>query len=411
MEKATQRSMKRLGALAGVFALTVTIAACSSGGETPGSTTGGDDLVVKIGVMEANNPTFQEQSDQAKLGAEVAVEMIDPPEGMSIEMVPIETDGTPANAVQALSRAVREDGVTFVTGFTTSAMSGAISAQADQLGIVQLDTISKDASLVGANCTANLFHPGLNSTMYTRAGIKIAAESGVEKWDLIGPDDAFGHSSVESFAGALTDAGYEIENQIFAVPGSSDFAPYISTLANSDANGLFVVFAASDSVTFANQARDFGLFDKYEVLLSQGLVVPSTLPATGTALERFADIFPWVPTSDAPGAAEFAAAFKEKSGGIEAWYVPADIYSAFQVAVAATEAAGSLEPDALVEAISGQTFDTVSGSWTIRPEDHQAERELTSVEVQIEGDKAVIVETGTIAKDDSLPDPNPECSL
>jgi len=405
------RKMGRPGLVAASVVVTaLALAACSDApGDDGGTGAPGEGVTLRVGVIEANNSTFGLVSEGARVAGEIAPELIQIP-GVTVETVPIPTDGTPENVVQSVQRAVQQEGITAVTGFLTSGASAALSAQADQLGVVQFDAISRNPALTGADCRANYFRVSLNSDQLNLATIAAAKSGQAESWDAYAWDTENGHSAIDSFTQALGGSG-SMDTVVFPPAGITDFAPYISTLAENPADALLLVTGGTDAVNFATQANQFGLFDDYDFVVGSGVLIPQAIDANGDALVGIQEVYDWVPDNGAPGAEAFTEKYESSTDTTPAWYTPADIFIAIEMAANAAAKAGSAEPEALIEAAAGSTFDTIGGSIELRAGDHQGLRDGFLVEVVDDGGQATLQTISTIPAADITPPVSPACSL
>lgn len=392
-----------LVAVTALLALLVT--AC--GGTAAEGSAGGP---LRIAVLLVNTGPFAYSSGQVRAGAELAAETLNGQGGRQIELVFVESDGTPANTVQAVTRAVHQENAPFVTGWFTSATAGAVSSQAEQLGALVVDPVAQATALTGADCSPNYFRVAANGAMLADAAGQFAAASGASSWEVLAMDYSYGHDAAEQFTSGIAAADGTVAAQVFPPLGATDFATFITQLEGTPADGLFVVSGGSDAVTFAQQAQNFGLLSEYETVLGQGFIVPPLLPQLGTAVAGVHDTMSWTPAVEFPAAQDFAARYQQKQNST-AWYLPADVHVAIELIAAAVEAAGSAEVEAVRGAMEGLEQDTVAGPVTMRAEDHQLLRPLYGIEVQDTGSGVTAETVQTFPADSVSPAVDPACSL
>lgn len=397
--------MRRRVLVAVITLLALITTAC--GGTAAGGSNGGP---LRIAVVLINTGPFAYSSGQVRAGAELAAETLSERGGRQVELVFVESDGTPANTVQAVTRAVHQEGAAFVTGFFTSATAGALSSQAEQLGALVVDPVAQSTALTGEDCTSNYFRVAANGAMFANASRQFAASSSVSSWDVLAMDYSYGHDAGEQFTSEVAAAGGTVATQVFPPLGTTDFATYITQLKGSPANGLFVVSGGSDAVTFAKQAQDFGLLDKYRAVLGQGFIVPPLLPQVGAAVVGVRDTVSWTPAVDSPAAQHFAARYQQKQNS-EAWFLPADVHLAVELIAAAAEKAGSTDVDPVRQAMEGLELDSVAGPVTMRAEDHQLLRPLYGIEVRDDGSGVTAETVQKFSTDSVSPPVDPACSL
>ncbi len=79
----------------------------------------------------------------------------------------------------------------------------------------------------------------------------------------------------------------------------------------------------------------------------------------------------WYAASDNPTNGKFVEAYRSRFGRVPS-YNAMNAYAAVYAYKTAIEKAGSTDADAIIEALSGMTFEAPIGSVTFRAEDHQA---------------------------------------
>lgn len=107
-------------------------------------------------------------------------------------------------------------------------------------------------------------------------------KKGYKRVFITGPDYAMGHEMTTAFkAGWGNGGGGEPVGVILPPLGTTDFAPYLAQIKNSNPDCVFASFAGADSVRFVQQFDTFGL-KKNIVLTGMGyLVEEDTTPAQG----------------------------------------------------------------------------------------------------------------------------------
>ncbi|MGH9270535.1 MAG: ABC transporter substrate-binding protein [Ilumatobacteraceae bacterium] len=331
--------------------------------------------------------------------------------GRPVEVASSENDGTPESAVQGVERVVQQDGATFVTGPITSAQVIAISERLEALDAVFVNVTSKSDQVTGAACNARLFQITSSDSMDLQAMTSAIEGSGVPNWAVLAADFAIGYDSVETFTAAAEAAGQTVSEPLFAPPGTEDYGTYITQLQESGADGLWLTLIGGDAVTFLTQASQFGLFDNFSVVMGTNTVTEPLFPALGPYIEGFVGPFSYYRTAvETPENEEFVTAWEETYGD-QPYFVDADTYTGMQVLFQAIEAAGTDEPQAVADAMASIEADSVYGTVTMRPGDHQLLRPtFVGSVVSAEGGLGWEVQSAAPAEETS-PEPNPECQL
>ncbi|MDR3453390.1 MAG: ABC transporter substrate-binding protein [Rhodoferax sp.] len=108
-------------------------------------------------------------------------------------------------------------------------------------------------------------------------------KSGAKTWNLISADYALGHSFSKKFIEMVQETGDIVQQNLFAPQGTSDYGSFISQLGKPT-DGLIVTLNMSDANVFAKQQKQFGLFDKYKIVLGNGFATEFRLDTQGDSV-------------------------------------------------------------------------------------------------------------------------------
>jgi branched-chain amino acid transport system substrate-binding protein len=365
-------------------AIAMSLAACSSSsaaGSASGTTASGDTLTV--GVVVTTTGSFAAISGNSLTGTQVsATELNAGTHKFKINVVDIATDGTPADTLQAVTKAVSTQHVSYVTGFLTSDVALALSSAAPRLGVDVLDTLAQDTILVGQDCNPNYFKIAADEDQYAKAFALFVKQQGLTSFDAIAPNYARGQDAIASLKTSLTGTAGTLGTTVYPAEGATDFGSQIAQLSGAPAQALYVAEAGADAVAFAKQAGQFGLFKKFKAIIGQGFLIPPVVPAMGTAVNGVYDFVPWLPSSTEPGSQQFVKDYEAKSGGAAPWYAPAAESVALQLLDTAADKAGSTDPSKVGPAMAGLSIDSIQGPVQMRVQDHLLLQPLTTVQVQ-----------------------------
>jgi branched-chain amino acid transport system substrate-binding protein len=370
---------QKIAGLAACLALAGTLAACGSSSAGTSSNGSSGPSTLNVGVVVTTSGPFAAIAGNDLTGSQVsATEFNAAKHKYKIKVVEIQTDGTPAGTLQAVTKAVNSQQVGYVTGFLTSDVAAAVSAAAPRLGVDVLDALAQDSILVGKECNANYFKFAADEDQYARAFGLFVKKAGLTTFDAIAPDYARGHDAISSLTTALQQDGGSLKKTEYPALGATDFGQQISALSGASADSLYVAEAGADAVTFAKQAAQFGLFKKYKAVVGQGFLIPPLVPAMGPAVESVYDFVPWLPSN--PAGHQFVTAYEAKSSGAAPWYAPASENVALQLLDQAADKAGSTDPSKVGPAMAGLSADTIQGQVQMRAKDHLLLQPLITVQ-------------------------------
>ena len=408
---------KRLVPILGAVALAAIVTGCSSPSSPTGSpTAAADGETIKIALIPPASGALAEHGTNAVRGWELAVDMVNAEGGINgqlVELVEKSTDATPETTVRAAREAVTRDGAQFIGAVMTSPEHGALNQQLANLGALSFNSLGKDDALIGAQCSANAFHIVQTTRMDINALATTLADLPAERWAIQAVDYATGHTAAEVFTAAAEEAGKEVVLTQFAPLNTTDFGSYITTLQQSDADGLFAVEFGADGTNFVKQAEQFALTDKFDTVLGFNMVSEPLFEAMGPGILVFYNNVGYDVSGTEELNTEFVEAYTEKFGEAP-YYVPADNFLAAQTLFAGIEAAGSADPEAVSEALNDLTFDSIVGEVTLRGADHQLVRPsyLGQVVESEDGPGGLGFEIrAEAAGEDITPEPDPACSI
>ncbi len=195
----------------------------------------------------------------------------------------------------------------------------------------------------------------------------------IKNWDILAADYSAGRDAAEKFQKLIKSQGGAIGKVLFAPFGTADFGAKISELGSDPADGLYVIIIGSDAINLVKQQAQFGLFQKYKMVVGNSFVAPQVLPAMGDGALGVYEVLGFVAGEPGVQAEAFVKAYKERYGELPP-YTSADQYSAIQLIAAAINKANSTDVAAVRGALAGIKMETVVGDIEVRAADHQAAR-------------------------------------
>ncbi len=267
---------------------------------------------------------------------------------------------------------VLEDGVDFLLGGTSSGAALAITEVARENAIPVAFHTSNTVQL-----TIQRFHPYMvqvvpHTTIEARAAARWASEQGFGSFATIGPDYAFGRDSFGAFQPRLAELApdSELVTEQWPALSEADLNPFISAIQAFAPEAVYSSLWGDQLVNFVTASMDFGLFDETAFF---GLFDTDVLKAMGEDLPEGLYGYARAPfyAIDTDQMREFNERYFETYEEYPSdWAIM--IYDAVYALAAAAEAAGSVEGDAVAEALNDLTYTALRGELTIRACDHMA---------------------------------------
>ncbi|SEI11914.1 ABC transporter substrate-binding protein [Paracoccus alkenifer] len=367
---------------------------------------------VKVGALMIDSGPLAAFYQYSVAGLETAVVEINEAGGINgrpVELVSMTYSGTPEAALQTATRLVKNDNVAAITGMIPTAVALAISGRATALDTIIIDPLSAAVP----RCNQNYFRIKASSEMLGASYKAFLAQNPVESWDTIAGDTTSGHDNAESFAEDVKELGGVVHKQLFTPVPTPDFGTYITQLNQEPAKGLLAIIYGSDAVTFAKQQQQFGLLDKYDVVLGNNFAIPAVLPAMGEAALGVIQNVSYIPQVEDQEVRKFADAFA-KIAGHDPDDVAFDMYVSMIALAQAMNKAGTEDASAVSTALEGLVIDSPVGPLEMRAEDHQLTRPYIFAEVvpaAPDSGKVVDYEIKTIIPAADYMPPPADCSM
>lgn len=192
-------------------------------------------------------------------------------------------------------------------------------------------------------------------------------KTGGKRWYIIGSDYIYPQVSEELATKYIEAAGGEVVGTQLAPFGTTDFSSSIQKIADAEPDMLLSILVGADAIAFEQQAADFGLGQSELPRLSPvydealvGEVGPDLLEGLVTAVSFYEN-------ADVPALQEFVkdyyGEFGDKAPRLNTYAAHGNMM--LQMWAEAVNAAGSTDAQAVLDAMTGATSDTVIGPVTL----------------------------------------------
>lgn len=373
---------------------------------------------LKIGLITPLSGPQEFIGSYVKNGAEIAVEQINKAGGILGRPIMLEIRDDKANPAAALA-AAREllgMGINLHLGGISSAVVLALAPVMQQEKGIFLTCGAGTEKMNHEAYSPNLFRPGDSPDSRGRAQARLMAQKypDVTRWTGLIPDHEYGRTmwsifvdGLLEFYPAIAKKKPEIIDPILMPYGVSDYRNGITAALRQQADGCFNATYGGDAITMFQQARGFGLMQRYKVvcdaanefLVARGL--KQQLPPHWTGMHYYAAANKGNAMSD-----RFVADYLAKTKDAEPLGWAAEAHAALYALAKAAEKGKSTETSAMIANLKGLTWDTVTGPRTLRAEDNQAIKDVELVFIEpanTEKGYAVSQYVKTAGKDVILP--------
>lgn len=349
---------------------------------------------LRIGLITPLSGPQEFIGTYVKNGAEVAVDQINKAGGILGRQVALEIRDDKANPAAALA-AAREllgMGVNLHVGGISSAVVLALAPVMQQEKGVHLTCGAGTEKMNHEAYSEHMFRPGDSPDARGRAQAKLMAEKypSVTRWTGLIPDHEYGRTMWSIFVDGLLEfypavakKKPEILDPVLMPYGVSDYRNGITAALRVQADGCFNATYGGDAITMFQQARGFGLMQRYKVvcdaanefLVARGM--KQQLPPQWTGMHYYAAANKGNAMSD-----RFMADYLARTKDPEPLGWAAEAHSAVYALARAIEKGKSAETASVIRNLKGLTWDTVTGPRTMRAEDNQAVKDVELVYIE-----------------------------
>nr|WP_281413519.1 ABC transporter substrate-binding protein [Microvirga antarctica] len=342
---------------------------------------------IKVGVMYALSGVGAPVGNAFWIGTQIAAKQVNRSGGIlgrQIELVVRDDKYNSATSVAA-ARELAGEGINLLIGGSQTVTALGLAPLAPELNAVVMI-----AGAAGMPVTHELFNRNIfrtvsnNYTAYSSLGrALIERYPQVTTWISVAPDGDFGRDSARFFGDAVKKYSVKsggkqatVLDTIYAQATATDFKTQINAVMNTEAQGLYLGIAGAAQISFFQQARSVGLYDKIKVIGEVGNEIV-TAKALGKNLPK--DIWSvsyWnrglEPFKSNPLSQQLYDDYVELTGDKSP---PALVMAGHRTGMALFEGirkAKSTETQAVIDAMEDMKIDTVGGPFTFRKADHQA---------------------------------------
>lgn len=316
---------------------------------------------VRIGVLVPDSGPAGLFGPSSRQAAELAAEDINAAGGINgepVQLIFADVGLPPAQAVQAVQRLWRSEGVQGFVGMHDSAVRAAIAAQLDgQVPYVYT------AVYEGGECAPGTYVTGETPAQQLAPVIPWLAENeGASSWYLIGNDYNWPRDTNTAAQDIIAASGGSVVGEEYVPLGSSDFDASLGRIRASGADAVLVTLVGGDSVGFNIAYAAFGL-DQQALRLGT-LIEENTLAGIGPAnTDRLFASMGYFASIDSDAARDFGARVSARFGTDAAQPngLGQSVYDGLMLMAALGNSAGSLDAAAVAEVANGTEFTSPRG--------------------------------------------------
>lgn len=288
-----------------------------------------------------------------------------------------DTQTKPDVATREGRSVILDEKVRAIVGTYSSACALALQEITHEAKVLQLASISNSVKIVSDNFSPYTYQFGPNTKMMSAAIVEAVAElakrNNWKKYMTIGQDYEWGRGIQGGFVKGLkaSNPDVELQRELWFKLGESDLGAYISGIMSQRPDFVFPAIAGKDARTFMEQGQAMGLLNVTSVVGGQITTVElqqqkATLPRGLVGVSRCA----FFAHLDEPVMRKYIKMYRDAEG-----VYPTDMSCMnFDVVYGLEQAvrkAGTIETEAVKNALKGATLETGRGKRTFRVCDNQ----------------------------------------
>ena len=347
------------------------------------------DGTIKIGFpVPLTGPYAAEAQDQVRC-AQLAVAEFNEAGGLAgqkAELLVRDDKLDPGEAATRTLELIEKDGVRLIVGSLSASVQLAVNNVTRERKVLYNSISQSDQIAALPDWSRYTFHEGLTPHLTAGAVGRYAFGKYGKRVVFLSADYAYGREMVDGFKAAGAPMGIEVLAELRHPLGATDFSTLLPRIQALKPEILCLCNFGRDQQIAIRQANDFGL--KRTTRIVAPILLYTARVAVGPG--AFSGVvggasYYWGVEASIPSAKAFNDRYRKAYDN----KVPSDYgalgYGGVRSVLMAARQAGSADPEAVVEALSGLQYDIYKGPEHIRPCDHQAVQSVFVVESKDKG--------------------------
>ena len=332
----------------------------------------GGGATVKIGHIDGFSGVYAAASESQQTGLQAAIDIANRKNSrVQFEIVRGDDANQPAVGSNEAKRLISQEKVDVLTGCLSSAVGLAVSAISEENGIFFLAIGTHDTNITGPKANRVCFRTTCSNMMLANAVGPALLKKG-KRWYFITADYAFGNDAHDRLSKILLAAGgQEVGNDRHPL-GATDYSSYMTKARNTNADVLVFCNYGPDTQNATKAAVQLGLNKQ----MTFGGILCGNEVAVGMPTESIVGSlwgYPWGPEAGGARTMQIYNILKPLAKGFPTNWRQYLGFIAGEQLVDRINAAGTTDPEKLVEAFEGHHYDAgkrTPNYW--RKCDHQA---------------------------------------
>ena len=331
--------------------------------ETTETSKGIDADSIKIGVFVPLSGTTADKGNRIKDAITMAAEEANANGGIlgvPVEIIVEDDEGVAASAVSAVTKLVNNDGCCALIGSNPSSCTVAAMSISAQYGIVQIAPNSSSPKIGSQDGNDWIFQTIPSDAIQAKFLVDyFVNDCGYQKIAIIAGNDDYGQGGAKGAIAALEELGLEPVVVESYTSGDKDFTAQINNIKAAQPDALVGWGAATEAALIRVQLAEQGLLD-LPCAGAGGIPGTTYVELAGKYGEGQMCVNTFLITEGGDEVKDFVARFEEKYG-YEPDLTNTQAYDGANMLLKAIEAAGSLEPEAIRNAVAASDYTGIAG--------------------------------------------------
>jgi branched-chain amino acid transport system substrate-binding protein len=319
---------------------------------------------IRIGATMALTGSLATQGVAAANGYRLCEQDVNRHGGLlnrSVEFIIHDDRSDPGLAVEIYERMIVEDRVDAIMGPYGSTHTEAVAPVTERHRYIHISPLAATSSIweQGRRYIFMVLPP---AELFLAGLIEIAAEKGLRNVAIIQEDALFPRAAGAGAVHLARENGMDVVLHATYERGTTDFSALLQRVGAGEAQVLGMAASSlGDFIAVVRQMRELGVTVN---MFGTSGAVAEFQQALGPAAENAFGLSAWEPELPNPGIREFVAAYTGRFG-LEPSFHAAGAYGSCQLFMEAARRAGTLDADAVRDALLALQTQTVFGSYAV----------------------------------------------
>lgn len=288
-------------------------------------------------------------------------------------------------APELYERLIVEEGVDLILGPYGSTLTEAVAPVTERHRRVHISPLAATTS-IWEQGREYLFMVLPPAELFLAGLVDLGAGNGLERVAVLREDQLFPRAAGAGAAERARGHGMTVVLEETYSSGTDDFGPFLERVAEEGVEVLAMAASAlSDFITVTRQMRENGV---NVAMFGTSGAVTEFQEALGSDAEYVYGLSAWEPSLPHPGIAAFTDAYREAFGRMPSFHA-AGAYGSCRLLAEAVETAGTLDDDAVRDALLALETTTVFGPFAVDERGYQTANQGVLIQWQ-DGEKAVV---------------------